>query len=642
MRSIIDPATGFEIGIPEKKPFPDQYVPNEHALTKALEPLILSASGWRKIFAASGDEESRAPDISQEDRLIAGVMAYAWAGFLKGKTPEGRPAIAVGIDSRYTGPAIADCMIRLFLSKGFDVRYLFIVPAPEIMAYVKLREDIHGFAYISASHNPIGHNGVKFGLENGAVLGGSDSADLIRLFRQIVKDSSTLGEIVRAVQSCNTDTVKEVYEAVPRMKKESETAYANFTKEVVTGYAEPEKQKQILDTLSTSLSARPLGIVAELNGSARTLSIDAHILGTMGVDILAVNSKPREIRHRIVPEGSSLEQCKEELEKAHAADGRFLFGYVPDNDGDRGNIVYMDERNGKACILEAQTVFALSCISEIAYLVYTGTLTYTPEGTLYQKAAIAVNDATSIRIEAIAKAFDVKVYRAEVGEANVVNLAKSLRTRGYIVRILGEGSNGGTITHPSTVRDPLNTVFALLKLLLLRSVPGKPGLFEIWCERCGKKGLYKEDFSLTDILDSLPQYITTSVFEPEALMDIGTQNHGLLKERYESLFLKEWDKRKVELRERYGICTWKEINYEGIEEKHGMGRAYRTGKERGGLKILFKDAAGNHKAFLWMRGSGTEPVFRVMADIEGNNAEDEQYFLSWHKSMIAEADRTCT
>ena len=59
-----------------------------------------------------------------------------------------------------------------------------------------------------------------------------------------------------------------------------------------------------------------------------------------------------------------------------------------------------------------------------------------------------------MRIEEIAEAFYASVYRAEVGEANVVNLARSLRDKGFTVPILGEGSNGGNITHPAAVRIP--------------------------------------------------------------------------------------------------------------------------------------------------------------------------------------------
>jgi phosphoglucomutase len=38
-----------------------------------------------------------------------------------------------------------------------------------------------------------------------------------------------------------------------------------------------------------------------------------------------------------------------------------------------------------------------------------------------------------------------------------------------------------------------------------------------------------------------------------------------------------------------------------------------------------------------MRGSATEPVFRIMADAEGSE-EVERYLLDWQRKMIIEAD----
>ena len=45
----------------------------------------------------------------------------------------------------------------------------------EIMAYAK---KLDGFIYISASHNPVGHNGIKFGTNNGGVLEAKENAQI--------------------------------------------------------------------------------------------------------------------------------------------------------------------------------------------------------------------------------------------------------------------------------------------------------------------------------------------------------------------------------------------------------------------------------------------------------------------------------
>ena len=59
---------------------------------------------------------------------------------------------------------------------------------------------------------------------------------------------------------------------------------------------------------------------------------------------------------------------------------------------------------------------------------------------------------------------------------------------------------------------------------------------------------------------------------------------------------------------------------------------------KGGLKVIFKDDAGTSVAFIWMRGSGTEPVFRVMCDVKGDNVEEEKELLAWETELIEKAD----
>jgi phosphoglucomutase len=309
---------------------------------------------------------------------------------------------------------------------------------------------------------------------------------------------------------------------------------------------------------------------------------------------------------------------------------------VPDCDGDRGNLVVWDEAPAKARILEAQEVFALACVAELAHLVWTGELAYDNRGNAVSKAAIAVNDPTSMRIDRIATAFDVSVFRAEVGEANVVGLARRLREKGYIVRVLGEGSSGGNITHPAAVRDPINTVLALVKLLSVRSAGDRPGLFELWCDLSGQAELYRADYGLADVIASLPPFVTTGAYVEEAALKINTKDHGMLKDRYQNIFLRDWEERKDALRLRYGIQGWEAIAYNGMEEKRGISRFGEAG--RGGLKICFLGGGGRAVASIWMRGSATEPVFRVMADAEGQDRRIERDLIEWQRRLIQMAD----
>jgi len=653
MSVVSHPATGFAVGDPDAPILARGRLPSANDIAKAASPLILSASGWRKVFAADGDGESLAEALAPADAVLAGAAAMAFGEALRARTGKADPAVLVGMDSRPTGPAIADAMIRVFLGMGLRPRGLFIVAAPEIMAYaaraVALPSDheerAEGFCYVSASHNPVGHNGFKFGL-GGGVLTAAESAPLIASFKALIADPLTPERVQKLMESADRRALGRIFSEVSTWKRRSYSAYALFAREVVTGLADLDAQEALLSRIADCAAENPVGVVAELNGSARCLSIDRDFLDGLGVVVRSVNDRPREFAHRIVPEGSSLKTALSELEASRVEDPAFELGYVPDCDGDRGNLVRYDVKSGRAVPLEAQEVFALACVSELASLEAAG---------IASKRAVVVNDATSMRIEAIARAFGAEVFRAETGEANVVALAAALRERGYIVRILGEGSNGGNITHPSKVRDPLATLGAVLKLLLLRGPEsdtgprggsveedsaGKAehgeGLFHVWLRLSGQLESFDPGFDSGNLVESLPSFATTSVFEKRAALKVTSSDQAALKARYAAIFAREWEARRAELSSRFGIASWEAYATNGTAETRADADFAASGS--GGLRILFRDAAGSARAFIWMRASGTEAVFRVMADVAGGLPADEEYLLAWQTDMLMRAD----
>lgn len=608
--------------------------PDLNDLGKKLSAMILSASGWRTVFAADGDEENADGEITASHRVIAAVAAKVFADYVKNLTGETNPVLIIGRDTRPTGKSIADTMIRALLAENCRVLYAGVTAAPEIMAYAK-SAPARGFIYISASHNPIGHNGLKFGLRDGGVIPGDEAKRLISAFHTFMDQPERVSLAAKMVNSADENAVNEVYGYESQVKSEAWLAYLAFTWEIIADTAEKDGQDRLLERIKDGIKQFPMGIVADFNGSARCASIDKRILPNIGVKFAFINGEAEKIAHRIVPEGESLDFCAEFLEKEHKADPSVIMGYMPDCDGDRGNIVIWDETLKKARALEAQEVFALACVAELSHLVYAGKLRIDGAGKALDKVAIAVNDPTSLRIDAIAKAFDVKVFRAEVGEANVVGLARKLRGLGYTVRILGEGSAGGNITHPSAVRDPIDTVFALIKMLALRSSPGgEPGLFTIWRTLSGAKIPSKNDFTLADIIETLPRFFSTGSYTPDALLKVKTSDHALLKDNYQKIFIRDWSAKKEAFREKYGITGWSAACYNGLEEKVNIERFGEAG--RGGLKINFTNDKNAPIASLWMRGSGTEPVFRVMADAQ--SLELEREFIAWQRAMVSESD----
>ena len=583
--------------------------------------MILSASGWRKVFAISQIEQDATPDISNDDYNIAMVAADCFVEYLYTKLDIENPVIAVGMDARPTGPKIAEAVINILTAKKAVIQFLGVTAAPEIMAYAR---KLDGFIYISASHNPVGHNGIKFGTNDGGVLCGAENAKLVKDFIARLSDDKGVEEAVKKAYSCTTSELKAVYDVKDSSKHNALSAYRNFANETITGTDNKEYQTDFFGMLDTFISQKPLGVVCDFNGSSRYQSIDREFFKERKINFYSINDF--EIAHEIIPEAENLVHVAAEMERLHKeGHNEVVLGYMPDCDGDRGNIVYWDEKQKKAVILKAQEVFSLSVLAELTYSIWQ----HSDEKDF--KPAVVVNCPTSMRINEIASALGAQVFRAEVGEANVVNLAREKREQGYTVRILGEGSNGGTITYPAAVRDPLNTIFALLKLLMMREC----GLYEMWCTKSGQK--YNPDFTLSDVIASLPVYTTTGVSEPRAVLKVKTTDHTKLKAAFQKAFEADWKNKSGELKKKYGIIDWEAVITKGTVETCGV-KDFST-SEKGGLKIIFKDKDSKPIAFIWMRGSGTEPVFRIMCDVKGNKVDMEKALLEWETELIKKADK---
>ena len=589
--------------------------------------MILSASGWRKVFAESGNEQDKSASIGKENRAISVFAAEVFANYIKNASAKESPVVILGMDSRPTGKEIADSSLKSLVQNGINVKFAGVIAAPEIMAYAR---NADGFMYISASHNPIGHNGIKFGLNTGGVLNAEENAKLTASFKELCESENAIEKADFILQSAPHKKIEEIYEAMPYTKIEALAAYKKFLLWTISGTQNAEKQTEIFSIIKSTIkkgnasSSRKIGVVCDMNGSARAASIDEQFFAENGIQFYTMHNTPGEIAHEIIPESENLVYLAMEMERLQK-EGKTdaILGYMPDCDGDRGNIVYWDEKAERAIILKAQEVFSLSVLAELSYSKYLN------QKNEHFKSAVAVNCPTSMRIEEIALTLGAKVFRAEVGEANVVSCAQEKRAEGYDVRIFGEGSNGGTITYPSSVRDPLNTVFAIIKLLSIKE------LYKNWCNLTGS--FYSDDFSLTDILATLPRYTTTGVSESRAVLHIATKDHALLKSRFQNVFQNEWARQKDMLYEKYKILYWECVITNGTKETRRVSDFSKSGK--GGLKIIFYDEENAPIAFIWMRGSGTEPVFRILCDVKGDNPEMEKALLEWETNMLTVADK---
>ncbi|MBU3665089.1 MAG: phosphoglucosamine mutase [Chthoniobacterales bacterium] len=74
---------------------------------------------------------------------------------------KGEPVVAIGRDTRASGPALEEALARGISGAGGRVRLLGVLPTPGVAAYAR-EHDLAAGAVISASHNPADDNGIKF------------------------------------------------------------------------------------------------------------------------------------------------------------------------------------------------------------------------------------------------------------------------------------------------------------------------------------------------------------------------------------------------------------------------------------------------------------------------------------------------
>lgn len=574
-----------------------------------LDRCVLSASGLR--FIHSGDEQDLSVVPHQEAVLFVICVLDKFADRLQKVTDQ--PVIWLGMDARPTGPSFLLLACQLFKKRGFEVRLMGHGPIPEIMAATH-QNKADGFCYFTASHNPPGHNGFKLGLSDGAVLNRKESKQLIDAIKDSYEKKESLKSIIE--NSLSFEFKSDAFQKqLCEDKALSKQSYYHFAFQTI-GVDQPEA---FVRSVAESWQSAPQFLI-DMNGSSRLESIDLDILEQMGLQLVTINDELGKFAHAIVPEGDSLTPIKDLMQDQLNAGKVVLGGMVPDCDGDRGNLILPIK--GVATPLKAQETFALCALAEFASIGVENE----------QPLACAVNGPSSLRLETLLNPYAVKVARAEVGEANVLAMAQKLKSEGYRVPISGEGSNGGNILDGATVRDPLMTLLSLLKFSQFKLANGKTAAEN--CLKSVEGGTASVDLSPWErTFQMLPKWCTTDAFEGDALMPVPKIEHEALKTKYEQLLQHHFEK-ETAFWQKLGVAKLSFYSNEGIQNIRGPGGRPAPGK--GGLQVFLLNAESQPKGFLWMRGSGTEPVFRVVVDWDGEPC-DYLELLRLHRDLISQS-----
>lgn len=100
--------------------------------------------------------------------LLAMQLGQAGA-FVLTRENEHKPTIMVGCDTRISGDMLANALMAGICSVGANAVYVGVIPTPAV-AYLTRKYKVDAGVVISASHNPVEFNGIKFFDGNGYKL----------------------------------------------------------------------------------------------------------------------------------------------------------------------------------------------------------------------------------------------------------------------------------------------------------------------------------------------------------------------------------------------------------------------------------------------------------------------------------------
>ena len=311
------------------------------------------------------------------------VTRYATAFGLWAR--ERKPLVVVGRDARKSGPAFETAVVAGLASVGCDVVKVGLAPTPTIQLAVEHHRAGGGIA-ITASHNPIEWNALKFIGPDGVFLDGADAVRLQQLAVQSGEGREKAGN-VRTDEGAVTRHLEGVLRLPGLAVAEIRAKQVKVALDTVRGAGGP-----IMRALLERLGCEVAGIHLETDGEF-----------------------PRAPEP--VPENLG------ELAGLVRRSGADL-GFAVDPDGDRLAIV--DER-GEPIGEDYTLAFAVRAVLGGEH------------GTGNGNRVVVCNLSTSLVVEDAARECGAEVVRTPVGEAHVARAILRLAA------VIGGEGNGGVI-----------------------------------------------------------------------------------------------------------------------------------------------------------------------------------------------------
>ncbi|OAH52615.1 MULTISPECIES: phosphoglucosamine mutase [Bacillaceae] len=106
-----------------------------------------------------------------------------FGGYVLTKNTDRRPKVLIGRDTRISGPMLEGALVAGLLSIGAEVMRLGVITTPGV-AYLTKAMDAQAGVMISASHNPVQDNGIKFFGSDGFKLSDEQEVEIEALLDQ--------------------------------------------------------------------------------------------------------------------------------------------------------------------------------------------------------------------------------------------------------------------------------------------------------------------------------------------------------------------------------------------------------------------------------------------------------------------------
>ncbi|MBO5260287.1 MAG: phosphoglucosamine mutase [Agathobacter sp.] len=347
--------------------------------------------------------------IAGTELTIELAMKLGQAGaYVLTKEKSHQPTIIVGCDTRISGGMLANALMAGICSVGANAIYVGVAPTPAI-AYLTRKHKVDAGVVISASHNPMEFNGIKFFNGEGYKL------------------SDELEDEIEALIHNDMDDV--VFPIGPGIGK------VEYRFDIVDEYVEFEKK-----TVPMDLSGMKI-VIDCAEGASSYTSVKA--LRDMGADLVAIHTNPDGTNINANCGSTHMDELK-----ARVVSEKAQVGIAFDGDADR--MLAVDE-NGE--LVDGDQIMAICG-------------TFLKQKGLLAKDTIVVTVMTNLGFTLMGQKEGIHIEKTKVGDRYVL---ENMKENGYDLG--GEQSGHVIFLDDNTTGDGLLSALHLLQVMVETKKP---------------------------------------------------------------------------------------------------------------------------------------------------------------------------